>query len=166
MQKSLLELLCIIARKLDEIAEKMSDQLGCQDDLRQQVEEVLERHRLAAENYFASLPDPCGEEPFDQCPFQALPPGTRRRDLDRGAFVFILPDSTIFRVLGDSIEAVLPEGGIEHLVPDDGYRLHTSDGRTFQLDPACPNCPQPPGPEPEEPGLPDIPPDPAQCEEP
>jgi hypothetical protein len=166
MQKTLLELLCVIAQKLDQIADSLTTHGGCQDDLRQQVEEVLERHRQAAENYFATLPDPCGEEPFDRCPFLELPVGTKRRDLDRGAFVFILPDSTILRVLGDSVQAILPDGAIEDLVPDEEFRVHTSDGRTFQLDPECPDCPQPPGEEPEEPELPEIPPDPAQCEEP
>ena len=165
-QKMTLELLCAMAQKLDDIAEALSDQIGCQDDLKQQVEEVLEQHRQAAETYFATLPDPCGEEPFDRCPFLELPVGTKRRDLDRGAFVFLLPDSTIFRVLGDSVQAVLPDGAIEELVSDDEYRLHTSDGRTFQLDPDCPDCPQPPGEGPEEPELPEIPLDPAQCEEP
>ena len=165
-QKMSLELMCYLAQKVGEV--QVTVQAMYEDHLllKAQALEILERHRQAAEEYFATLPDPCGEEGFDRCPFLELPVGTKRRDLDRGAFVFILPDSTIFRVLGDSIQAVLPEGAIEDLVPDEEYRLHTSDGRTFQLDETCPNCPQPPGEEPEEPELPEIPPDPAQCEEP
>ena len=165
-QKMMLEILCAMAQKLDDIASTLAAHGGCQEELRRQVEEVLERHRQAAEEYFATLPDPCGEEPFDRCPFLELPEGTKRRDLDLGAYVFILPDSTIFRVLGDSVQAVLPDGAIEDLLADDEYRLHTSDGRTFQLDATCPECPQPPVEEPEEPELPEIPLDPAQCEEP
>ena len=165
-QKTLLELLCAVVQKLDEIAQAISKQNTCQDDLRRQVEEVLERHRQAAERYFATMPDPCGEEPFGRCPFLELPAGTKRRDLDRGAYVFLLPDSTILRVLGQSVHAALPNGAIESLVPDEDYRLHTSDGRTFQLDPNCPNCPQPPEEPGEEPDVPEIPADPAQCEEP
>ena len=129
------------------------------------AEDVLRRHRQAAQEYFATLPDPCGEEPFDRCPFMTLPEGTKRRDLDRGAAVFLLPDSTILRVQGESIQAVLPDGVIEALVPDAQYQLHTADGRTFQPDPNCPDCPQPPGGEAEEPDVPEIPPDPAECEE-
>ena len=79
VQKLTLELLCVIAQKLDQIADSLTTHGGCQDDLRRQVEEVLERHRQAAENYFATLPDPCGEEPFDRCPFLELPEGTKRR---------------------------------------------------------------------------------------
>ena len=166
VQKTTLELLCATAQRLDQIANALASQIGCTDDLRRQVEEVLERHRQAAEQYFATMPDPCGEEPFDLCPFLELPAGTKRRDLDGGAVVFLLPDGTILRVLGQSVHAALPNGAIESLVPDEDFRLHTSDGRVYQLDPNCPNCPQPPGPEPEEPELPEIPPDPAVCEEP
>jgi len=166
LQKLNLELLCAMAQRLDQIANALASQIGCTDDLRRQVEEVLERHRQAAEQYFATMPDPCGDEPFDRCPFLELPAGTKRRDLDLGAVVFLLPDGTILRVLGQSVHAALPNGAIEALVPDEDFRLHTSDGRTFPLDPDCPNCPQPPGSEPEEPELPEIPPDPAQCEEP
>ncbi|HRT96265.1 MAG TPA: hypothetical protein P5532_17720 [Planctomycetota bacterium] len=166
VQKTTLELLCAMAQRLDQIANALASQIGCSDELRRQVEDVLARHRQAAERYFATMPDPCGEEPFDPCPFLGLPQGTRRRDLAGGAVVFLLPDSTLLRVLGQSVHAALPNGVIEPLVPDGDYRLHTSDGRIFQLDPDCPNCPQPPAPQPEEPDVPDIPADPAQCEEP
>lgn len=166
VQKTTLELLCSIARSLAEIAAAVGSQIGCTGDLRRQVEEVLERHRQAAERYFATMPDPCGEEPFDRCPFLELPAGTKRRDLGGGAVVFLLPDGTILRVLGQAVHAALPNGAMEALVPDSAYRLRTSDGRTFLLDPGCPDCPQPPGPLPAEPALPEIPPDPAVCEEP
>ena len=166
IQKKLLDLLCYMARQIGRIAFRLDMMYADQVELKAQAEDVLDRHRQAAQEYFATLPDPCGEDSFDRCPFLALPEGTRRRDLDRGAAVFILPDSTILRVQGDSIQAVLPDGVIEALVPDDSYQLHTSDGRTFQLDPGCPDCPQPVPPEPEEPDVPEIPLDPAQCEEP
>ena len=165
-QKMSLELMCFLAQKMDQLQATVQAMYDDHLLLKAQALEILEQHREAAETYFATLPDPCGEEPFERCPFLELPEGTKRRDLDRGAFVFILPDSTIFRVLGDSVQAVLPEGAIEDLLADEEYRLHTSDGRTFQLDPDCPNCPQPPGGQPEEPELPEIPPDPAKCEEP
>ncbi|HRR81962.1 MAG TPA: hypothetical protein P5532_19820 [Planctomycetota bacterium] len=165
-QKMQLELLCAMAQKLDQMAETLAEQLRRQDELKLQVDDVLERHRRAAEQYFASFPDPCGEEPFDRCPFLELPEGTKRRDLDRGAYVFILPDSTILCVRAGAIQAALPDGTIETLVPNADYRLHTSDGRVFQLDPNCPNCPQPPEEPGEEPDVPEIPADPAQCEEP
>jgi hypothetical protein len=166
-KKKELELLCAMAQGLNDIAGLLGAMYRDQLALKAMAEDVLRRHRQAADEYFKTLPDPCAEEPFDRCPFLELPQRTKRRDLDRGAAVFLLPDSTILRVQGeDSIQAVLPDGTIEPLAPDEEYRLHTSDGRTFQLDPDCPYCPQPQAEEPEQPDVPEIPPDPAQCEEP
>jgi len=164
-QKMTLEILCYLANKVDELQATVQTMHDDQLALKAEAEDVLERHRQAAETYFASFPDPCGEEGFDPCPFASLPVGTKRRDLDRGNFVFILPDGTIFRVNDEGITAALPDGTVENLSPDEDYKLHTSDGRTFQLDPACANVPEPEE-EPPGPGLPSIPPDPAQCEEP
>ena len=165
-QKMSLELMCFLTQKIDQLQATVQAMYEDHLLLKAEALDVLERHRQAAQEYFATLPDPCGEEGFNKCPFLILPEGTKRRDLDRGACVFILPDSTIFRVLGDSIQAVLPDGTIEDLLADEEYQLHTSDGRTFQLDESCGNCPTPPGMEPEEPGVPEIPPDPVECEEP
>ena len=164
-QKMTLEILCYLAGKIDELQATVQAMHDDQLTLKAEAEEVLEQHRQSAETYFASFPDPCGDDEFDPCPFASLPVGTKRRDLDRGNFVFILPDGTIFRVNDDGVTAALPDGAVENLAPDEDYKLYTSDGRTFQLDPACANAPEPQQ-EPTEPGLPSIPPDPAQCEEP
>ena len=164
-QKMTLEILCYLANKVDELQATVQAMHDDQLALKAEAEEVLEQHRQSAQTYFASFPDPCGDDAFGPCPFATLPVGTKRRDLDRGNFVFILPDGTIFRVNDDGVTAALPDGGVENLAPDEDYKLHTSDGRTFQLDPTCANAPQPEE-EPPGPGLPSIPPDPAQCEEP
>ena len=164
-QKMTLEILCYLANKVDELQATVQAMHDDQLALKAEAEEVLEQHRQSAETYFASFPDPCGDDEFDPCPFASLPVGTKRRDLDRGNFVFILPDGTIFRVNDDGVTAARPDGAVENLAPDEDYKLHTSDGRTFQLDPACANAPEPEQ-EPPGSGLPSIPPDPAQCEEP
>ncbi len=164
-QKMTLEILCYLANKVDELQATVQAMHDDQLALKAEAEEILEQHRQSAETYFASFPDPCGDDAFDPCPFASLPVGTKRRDLDRGNFVFILPDGTMFRVNDDGVTAALPDGAVENLSPDEDYKLHTSDGRTFQLDPTCASAPAPQQ-EPTGPGLPRIPPDPAQCEEP
>jgi len=162
-QKMTLEILCYLANKIDELQATVQAMHNDQMALKTESAEVLEQHRQSAQSYFASFPDPCGEEGFDPCPFASLPVGTKRRELDRGNFVFILPDGTIFRVNDDGIAAALPGGAMENLSPDADYRLNTSDGRTFQLNPACANAPEPEE-EPPSPSLPSITPDPVQCE--
>ena len=166
-QQMMLEILCYLAGKIDELQATVQAMHDDQLAVKAEAEEVLEKHRQAADEYFATFPDPCedeGETVFDPCPFASLPAGTRRRELDYGAYVFILPDGMLLRVNGTVITAVLPDGTIEDLTPDDEYRVHTSDGRTFALDQACPDVPQPD--QPPEPTVPSVPPDPVQCEEP
>ena len=165
-QKMTLEILCYLANKVDELQATVQTMHDDQLALKAEAENILDQHRQSAEEYFASFPDPCGEdEGFDPCPFASLPVGTKRRDLDRGNFVFILPDGTIFRVNDDGITAALPDGVVENLAPDQDYKLHTSDGRTFQLNEECANVPDPEGETPE-PGPPEVDPNPVECEEP
>ena len=163
-QKFSLEILCHLAGKLDDLQATVQTMHEDQLALKAEAEEILELHRQSADTYFDSFPDPCGEPEFSPCPFVSLPIGTKRRELDRGNFVFILPDSTIFCINDDSITAALPDGIVENLVPDELYQLHTSDGRTFPLDTECDNVPSP-GTEPYVPGPPRIPPDPVECED-
>ena len=83
-QKMTLEILCYLANKVDDLQATVLAMHEDQLTLKAEAQDVLERHRQAAEEYFASFPDPCGEEGFDPCPFASLPVGTKRRDLDRG----------------------------------------------------------------------------------
>jgi len=161
-QKMTLEILCYLANKVDELQATVKAMHDDQLALKAEAQDVLEQHRQAAQTYFASFPDPCGEEGFDPCPFASLPVGTKRRELDRGNIVFILPDGTIFRVNDDGIAAALPDGVVENVAPDEDYRIRTADGRTFQLDPQCANAPEPET-EPPGPSMPSIAPDPLDC---
>ena len=63
------------------------------------------------------------------------------------------------------ITAALPDGVVEALAVDQDYRMHTSDGRAFQLDQTCANVPEPTE-EPPGPGLPEVEPDPVECRKP
>jgi len=165
-QKMTLEILCYLASKVDELQATVQAMHDDQLALKAEAEDILDRHRQAAQEYFASFPDPCGEEGFDPCPFVSLPAGSKRRDLDRGNVVFILPDGTIFRVNASGITAALPDGQVETLAVDESYQIHTSDGRTFQLDQACPNTPAPTAVSPGVPTPHPVDPDPVDCEEP
>ena len=164
-QKMTLEILCYLAGKVDELQATVQAMHDDQLALKAEAEEVLEQHRQSAETYFASFPEDGDAEAFDPCPFASLPEGTLRRDLDLGAYVFVLPDGTVFRVAGGSVVAALPGGAVEALAPDASHRLRTSDGREFHLDPSCAGAPAP-QPDLPPPPLPDVQPDPVDCEAP
>ena len=64
-QKMTLEILCYLANKVDELQATVQAMHDDQLALKAEAEEVLEQHRQSAETYFASFPDPCGDDVFD-----------------------------------------------------------------------------------------------------
>ncbi len=101
------------------------------ENIRQEVQQVLEAHAQSAQEYLHQVDEPA---PVDYYPFVSMPAGTSVRNLPDGGRLFGFTDGAFLRVFAGGQMSFIDESGTAVPVPVGG-KVTLPDGRELTLVP-------------------------------
>ncbi|MCE5322366.1 hypothetical protein LLG46_03505 [bacterium] len=116
---------------LHEIRILMEQSWAATEQLRQEVQSVLNMHAQSAQEYIRQVEEPV---PVDYHPFTSMPTGTTIRDLPDGGRLFGFTDGAFLRVFPDGSMIAIGENGTPAAItPASGGKVTLPDGRELTL---------------------------------